>query len=90
MRTPSNPFSDVIAQADGITITLNCGLCNQPAGANHACVKTYLRAARVVQVRCLADASSSEPDDLFLVQLQQGGEEYTTTRAVLERDYQEI
>lgn len=83
-------FSDKLQHGDGITITLNCGLCGQPAGASHTCTKRYLRASRVVLMRCLADPSSNDPNDLFLVQLEQGGEEYTTTRVTVERDYEAI
>lgn len=83
-------FTDKIQQADGITITLNCGLCGQTAGVGHACAKRYMRTARIVLVRCLASPSSNDPDDLFLVELEKGGEQYTTTRAIIERDYQEI
>lgn len=83
-------FTDKIQQADGITITLNCGLCGQAAEANHSCIQRYIRASRVVLVRCLADPSSNDPNDLFLVQLEKGSEEYTTTRATLQRDYEAI
>lgn len=83
-------FTDKIQQTDGVAISLNCGLCGQPAETNHTCTKRYLRAPRVVFARCLADPSSNDPNDLFLVQLEKGGEEYTTTRAVFQRDYDEI
>lgn len=83
-------FSDKLAVADGVTIALNCGLCGQPAQVGHSCTKRYLRNARVVLVRCMADPSSTDLTDLFLVQLEKGGEEYTTTRAILERDYEEL
>lgn len=83
-------FTDHIQQADGITIALNCGLCGDLAQAGHTCAKRYIRSSRVVFARCLADPSSNDPGDLFLVQLEKGGEEYTTTRATLERDYQQI
>lgn len=83
-------FTDKIQQADGISIALNCGLCDQPAGPDHSCAKLYLRSSRMVRVRCLADPSSNDPNDLFLVQLEKGGEEYATTRAVLERDYEPL
>lgn len=85
-----DPFSDRIGQGDGVAIALNCGLCGQPAMANHVCVKRYLRNPAVVHVRCLADPSSRDPNDLFLVQVEKGGEEYTTTRATLKRDYEEL
>lgn len=83
-------FSDKLAHADGVTVTLNCGLCGQAAGDNHSCVKRYLRNPKVVLVRCLVEPSSSDPNDLFLVQLEKGGEEYTTTREALKRDYEEL
>jgi len=83
-------FSDRIGQADGITITLSCGLCNQPADENHACVKRYLRNPKVVLIRQLAPPDSNADSDLFLVKTLNGDEEYTTTRAVLKRDYEEI
>ena len=83
-------FSDKLAVGDGITITLNCGICGGPATGNHTCTKRYLRNPRVVHVRCLADPSSNESSDLFLVTVAQGGEEYTTTRETLKRDYEEI
>lgn len=81
---------DRIGQSDGVTIALNCGLCGQPAQANHSCTKRYLRSPRVVHVRCLAEPSSTDPNDLFLVQVEKGGEEYTTTREILARDYVEV
>lgn len=81
---------DRIGQTDGVTIALNCGLCGQPAAANHSCTKRYLRSARVVHVRCLAEPDSTDPADLFLVQAEKGREEYTTTREILKRDYEEI
>lgn len=83
-------FSDRIGQTDGVTIALNCGLCGGVAQPEHSCTKRYLRRSRIALVRPLADPSSNDPDDYFLVRLEQGGEEYTTTRAVLERDYEEI
>lgn len=83
-------FSDRLLVNDGIAIALNCGLCGRPAEANHDCTRRYLRAARITLVRSLADPDSTDPNDLFLVQLEQGGEEYTTTRVVLARDYEEI
>ena len=83
-------FSDKLAVGDGIAITLNCGTCGAPATGNHACTKRYLRNPKVVQVRCLADPSSNDPADLFLITVEQGGEEYTTTREVLGRDYEEL
>lgn len=83
-------FSDKISVADGVTIALNCGLCNQPADTNHVCVKRYLRNPRVVLVRPLSDPSSNDPHDLFLITVDKGGEEYTTTREVLKRDYEEL
>lgn len=83
-------FTDRIGQSDGVTLALNCGLCGQPAGVGHNCTKRYLRSSRVVLARCMADPSSTDPDDLFLIRLEKGGEEYTTTRATLERDYEEI
>jgi len=83
-------FSDKLAVADGVTVALNCGLCGAPAAANHSCIKQYLRAARVVNVRALTTPDSTDPADLFLVQLEKGGEEYTTTREVLQRDYEEL
>lgn len=83
-------FSDRLSVGDGIAIALNCGLCGRVAEANHNCTRRYLRAARITLVRSLADPDSTDPNDLFLVQLEQGGEEYTTTRAVLARDYEEI
>lgn len=83
-------FTDKLAVADGVTVALNCGLCGGSATANHTCAKRYLRNPRVVYVRCLADPASNDPSDLFLVQAEKGGEEYTTTREVLKRDYEEI
>ena len=83
-------FSDKLAVSDGVAITLNCGLCGQPATPPHTCTKLYLRASRMVRVRCLAEPDSADPNDLFLIELEKGGEQYTTTRAVLERDYQEV
>ena len=83
-------FTDKIAQADGVTITLNCGLCGQLATSNHTCVKRYMRAPRIVLARCLAEPQANNPHDLFLIQLERGGEEYTTTREVLQRDYEEV
>lgn len=85
-----DPFSDRVGQADGVTIVLNCGLCGQPAQSDHNCTKRYLRNPRVVMVRCLVDPSSKDPNDLFLVRVDKGGEEYTTTREVLKRDYEEL
>lgn len=90
MRTPTDLFSDHIGQTDGITIALNCALCGQLAQLNHSCTKRYLRNPAVVLVRCLVDPSSDEPDDLFLIRTERSGEEYTTTRAVLKRDYEEL
>ena len=81
-------FSDKIAQADGIVVALNCGLCGAPAGVNHRCAKRMLRSAAVCYVTCLADPQSTDPTDMFLIKLEQGGEEYATTRAVIERDYE--
>lgn len=83
-------FTDKLQQADQITVALNCGLCGQPAQPAHTCSKQYLRKARLVRVRSLADPSSTDPSDLFLVQVEQGGEEYTTTRVMIARDYSEI
>lgn len=83
-------FSDRIGQTDGVTIALGCGLCGQPAEPNHSCIKRYLRNPAIVFVRCLADPSSTDPSDLFLVQLEKGGEEYTTTREILKRGYEEL
>jgi hypothetical protein len=83
-------FSDKLSVADGLTIALNCGLCGGPATTNHTCVKRYLRNPRVVLIRCLAEPQSNDPSDLFLVTLEKGGEEYTTTRATLQRDYEEL
>jgi len=83
-------FSDKLAVADGVTIALNCALCGQPAQPNHSCTKRYLRNPAVVLVRCLVDPSSNAPDDLFLIRAERSGEEYTTTRAVLKRDYEEL
>lgn len=83
-------FSDRIGQSDGVTITLNCGLCGQPASENHSCTKRYLRNPKVVNVRALAPPESHDPNDLFLVKVENGEEEYTTTRAVLKRDYEEL
>lgn len=83
-------FSDKLAVADGVTIALNCGLCGAPATERHSCTKVYLRSASIVRIRPLADPSSTDPNDLFLVRLDKGGEEYTTTRAILARDYVEL
>jgi hypothetical protein len=83
-------FSDKLAVSDGVTITLNCGLCNSPATENHVCTKKYLRNPRVVLARSLSDPSSNDPNDLFLITVEKGGEEYTTTREVLKRDYEEF
>lgn len=85
-------FSDKLAVADGVTIALNCGLCNQPADENHRCATVrYLRNPAVVYVRALADEDSNDPLDLFLVQSNYG-EEYTVTRQVLKNSnyYEEI
>lgn len=85
-------FRDRLSVTDGITISLSCGLCNQPAGENHVCATIrYLRNAAVVHVRPLADEGSSDPNDLFLVRSDYG-EEYTVTRAVLKDSnyYEEI
>lgn len=85
-------FRDRLSVTDGITISLSCGLCNQPAGENHICATTrYLRNPAVVHVRQLADADSNDPNDLFLVRSDYG-EEYTVTRAVLRNSnyYEEI
>lgn len=84
------PFTDKIGQTDGVTITLNCGLCGQAAGVGHSCTKRYLRNPSIVSVRCLTDPDSDDPADLFLVRVDKGDEEYTTTRAVLKRDYEEL
>lgn len=76
-------FSDKLSVTDGVTITLACGFCNEPAGENHRCATTrYLRNPAVVHVRSLADENSSDPLDLFLVRSMYG-EEYTVTRKVL-------
>lgn len=83
-------FTDKLAVADGLTVTLNCGLCGGPAGDNHTCTKRYLRSSRMVLVRCLAEPDSNHPADLFLVTVERGGEEYTTTRETLARDYEEV
>lgn len=83
-------FSDKLAVADGVAIALNCGLCGQPAQLGHNCTRRYLRNPAVVLVRCLADPASNDPDDLFLVRTEKGGEEYTTTRAAIKQDYEEI
>ena len=83
-------FSDKLAVNDGVSIALNCALCGQVATENHSCTKRYLRNPAIVRVRCLADPSSNASDDLFLVTTEKGGEEYTTTRAILSRDYEEL
>lgn len=85
-------FTDKIAQADGITIALNCGLCNQPAEPNHQCATVrYLRNPAVVHVRSLATPGSNDPLDLFLVRSGYG-EEYTITREILNNSnyYEEL
>lgn len=83
-------FSDKLSVADGVTVTLNCGICNSPATEHHVCAKKYLRNPRIVLVRSLAEPSSNDPNDLFLITVEKGGEEYTTTRATLNRDYEEL
>ncbi|HTG95716.1 MAG TPA: hypothetical protein VL866_24150 [Pyrinomonadaceae bacterium] len=83
-------FSDKLAVADGVSITLNCGLCGQVATENHSCTKRYLRNPAIVFVRCLVDPSSDDPNDLFLVKVKDCSEEYTTTRETLKRDYEEL
>lgn len=75
-------FTDRIAQADGITVTLNCGKCGQPANAPHVCARRMLRSARVVLVQAVPDNP-----DLFIVKVVNSDEQYTTTRAALEADY---
>lgn len=83
-------FRDRLSVTDGISLALNCGLCNQPAGANHQCATTrYLRNPAVVHVRQLADADSNDPNDLFLVRSDYG-EEYTITRQTLKECYEQI
>jgi hypothetical protein len=75
-------FTDKIAQADGITITLNCGFCNQPAPPSHVCGKRYLRDPQVVYI--VADG------DRYHVSTQSGDERYSIDRETFERGYSEI
>lgn len=85
-------FSDKLSVADGVTVALNCGLCNQPAEPNHQCATVrYLRNPAVVHIRALAAPSSNDPLDLFLVRSDYG-EEYTITRAILNNSnhYEEL
>lgn len=83
-------FRDRLSVTDGVSVALSCGLCNQPATANHKCATTrYLRNPAVVHVRPLTEENSSEPSDLFLVRSDYG-EEYTVTRATLKACYEQI
>lgn len=75
-------FTDRIQQADGITVTLNCGKCGQPADAPHTCVRRMMRSPRIVLVQPVADNP-----DLFIVKVEKSDEQYTTSRAALEADY---
>lgn len=83
-------FNDKLSVSDGVAIALNCGRCNQPAVEPHICMRRMLREARVVRVRALLESIPPNPSDPFSVQVEKGGEEYTTTRAVIERDYKEL
>ena len=73
-------FTDKIAQADQVTVSLNCGFCNQPAPPSHVCGKRYLRDPQVVYVR---------PDgDGYLVQTPE--ESYCISAETLAKDYSEL
>lgn len=85
-------FTDKLAIGDGVTIALNCALCDEPAGPDHKCSTIrYLRNPAVVRVRCLADEGSTDLLDLFLISTEYG-EEYTVTRCILNNSnyYEEI
>jgi hypothetical protein len=83
-------FNDRILQRDAVTVSMACGLCGSTVEGHVCAVKRYLRSPAVVYVRQLAPSDSNDDSDLFLVRTVKGGEEYTTTRAVLKRDYEEI